>query len=130
MSELAALLGVHVRTVQSWHKLGMSPIDENDRPLLFLGDTVHSFLSARRESCRHKLAPGEFFCVRCQKARKPTPGTLTFERTGKCMGAADEQVIVRGKCDKCGCGLVRFGTRHSVLSGCLSTLFQEACKGL
>lgn len=130
MAELADLLGAYIRTIQNWHKAGMTPIDETQRPMLFLGSAVRSFLENRRKSRRHTLQPGQMFCLRCQSGRWSEAESLGFEFTGKVVGKDDEQVLVTGKCDSCGAKLVQFGTHRSLLQGIWTVQFQQARKGL
>lgn len=126
MSELAEKLGVHARTIQSWHKQGMSPLDELDRPLLFLGSSVVEFLRNRQASRRRPLGPGQFLCVRCQDARWPKRGSVEFLFTRRRMGRNDEQIIIKAICKKCGCQLTLFGTQRSLLAGYWRGQFQQA----
>lgn len=126
MSELAALLGVHNRTVQSWRKLGLRAIDESDRPLLFLGFEVKDLLIRRRMSGKRKLLPGQFYCVRCRDARFSRPRSLLFRFTGKKMGKDDEQVLISAECEECGTRLNLFGTRRGLSNGFWSQKYKEA----
>ena len=126
MSELAERLGVHVRTVQSWHKQGMDAIDESDRPLLFLGSSAVEFLRKRHVARRCPLGPGQFYCVRCQDARWPKKDSVEFRFTRRRMGRNDEQILIKAICKKCGCTLTLFGTRRSLLAGYWREQFQQA----
>ncbi len=110
MGDLARILRVHVRTVQAWHKEGLSPNNPNERPLLFKGEVVQAFLTKRRDKGRHLLRPGEFYCTRCHKPRVPQPGTVTFEVTNRRVGKDALQVIIRASCQACGCAVNLFST--------------------
>jgi len=127
-SELADLLKVHLRTVQTWHKQGMLAIDESDRPFLFLGKAVKKFLRNRLQARKCRLRPGQFYCVRCNCARYPKSGTVRFEPTGKTMGKGDEQILVKGICGKCSLVLVQFNTRSRLSTGVWSMAFKKAGK--
>lgn len=105
MAELAELFEVHVRTVQAWHKAGLTPNNSNNRPLLFRGDIIKAFHTKRRDRGRHKLRPGEFYCPRCHEPRRPRPDSVTFEVTNKRVGKTALQVMIRASCQTCGCHL-------------------------
>ncbi len=110
MSELAKILQVHVRTIQAWHKAGLSPNNPNERPLLFKGEVVRAFLTKRRDKGRHELRPGEFYCTKCHKPRMPRHGSVTFELTNRRIGKGALQVIIRASCQVCGCAVNLFST--------------------
>ena len=114
MSELAELLHVHVRTVQSWHKQGMTPIDPDDRPLLFIGAEVQRFLSQRQQARKCPLKEDEFRCPRCRAARTSRPNDLHIVDTGRRMGKVDVSVMIKGVCTECECQMTRFSTRRKV----------------
>lgn len=109
--EIARILGVHARTVQAWHKEGLSAIDENSKPFLFMGEDIRRFLLGKRNARRIKLGPGQFYCPRCRAARSSDPENITINPTGKRIGKDDEFVMVKGICEKCGCRLTRFSTK-------------------
>lgn len=125
VSELAALLGVHVRTVQAWHHNGMSPIDFRSHPLLFYGKTVKAYLRKRSEAGRVKLDFDEFFCPRCKLGRESLPEHIQIVETHKTVGKNDEQVLIRGRCRVCGCRLTRFSTAKRSLLFRFSTMLKE-----
>lgn len=135
MSEIARKLSVVIKTVQSWHKLGMEPIASGERPLLFLGSEVRRFVLNRRESRKCKLGPSEFFCPRCRAAVKSIPTSVRAEFTGRGMGVDDEQVLIKGECTQCDCRLTRFCTRKRFkgsiwerkLSGANRRLYGTGC---
>lgn len=112
MRELSDLLGVHVRTVQTWHKLGMKPIEPDGRPLLFIGADVKRFLSKRQNARKCPLKENEFYCPRCRAAQTSFPEGLNVEDTGRRMGKEDTQVLIRGICRTCSCRLTRFSTKR------------------
>ncbi len=114
MGELAELLLVHVRTVQSWHKQGMTPINPNDRPLLFIGSEVQRFLSQRQQARKCPLKEDEFFCPKCRTAQTSLLRDVYLEDTGRRMGKADVSIMIKGKCTKCECRLTRFSTRRTL----------------
>jgi hypothetical protein len=110
MQELATILKVHVRTVQTWHKEGLAPNQTHDRPLLFLGSVVREFLAKRRDKNRRKLKPDEFYCPRCHAPRFPREGSVAFQETGRQVGKTSRQIILRGICEVCSCRMRRFST--------------------
>src|SRR5687767_4726384 len=77
VEELAMKLRVHENTVRAWHRAGLAPVDE-DRPMLFRGDHVRTFLRQRRESARQPCGPGRLFCLRCRAPQSPAAGMLDY----------------------------------------------------
>ena len=106
--ELADLLDVHFRTVQDWHRRGMRAIEENARPLLYMGAEVKRFLESMQRTCG-KLGADDFLCCRCQKARKSTPEGFIREPMGEWSGKSELQLVLRGVCSVCGANLIKFG---------------------
>lgn len=107
--EIAERVGVHVRTVQDWHRQGMKPIEERARPLLYRGINVRRFLDESKKGWRGKLAPDEFLCLVCKRPRKSTTEGFKCEMTGKLLG---DKVQIRrlGICEVCGGRLSRLGS--------------------
>ncbi len=66
--EIADLLKVHPNTVHMWYKAGLTKIDSQGLCLVF-GDTLISFLKAKKGSKKNPCALNEFFCCKCQKPR-------------------------------------------------------------
>ena len=130
MAELASVLGVHVRTVQTWRKEGMLPIDEYDRPMLFIGEVVRTFLKRRQQARKCKLQARECYCLRCNTSVLPVPESITVEVTDRRVGKTARAVVVRGKCSTCGARVVRFTSTNSILNTPWWTNLREADKRL
>ena len=107
MRETSEVLGVHVRTVQNWHKHGLGAIDEADRPLLFLGCDVRDFLVNRRKAA-------QCYCLKCRAGVVPRAKSVSVEVTDRKVGNESRQVILRGVCQSCGATVVRFETTESI----------------
>ena len=126
MRELAETLDVHVRTVQGWHKEGMSAIDEQTRPFLFLGKTIRSFLKNRRQKRRTTLGPNEIYCLRCAIGVIPLPERVSIDVTDRRLGHCSKLVVVRAECPHC-CGtVVRFASLQSICESVWWTRLQQA----
>lgn len=130
MRELAETLGVHVRTVQGWHSEGMPAIDEQDRPYLFIGRTVRSFLKNRLNKRRTALGPDEIYCLRCASGVTPTAQTVSVEVTDRRLGRCSRQVIIRATCPKCSGTVVRFASLKSINETVWWTKLRQAGGGL
>jgi hypothetical protein len=126
MSELADLLEVHIRTVQTWHENGLSPFDCEKRPFLFHGLAVKRFLTELAGAGRTKLAPTEFYCPRCKTGRESNPSDLRCVITNRRMGRDDYQVLIKGTCILCGCRLTRFSTRNRLILSPFCTIAKGA----
>ena len=114
MRELGELLDAHVRTVQGWHNDGMLPIDEQDRPLLFLGSEVRSYLGRKMNAAKCKLNPNQCYCLRCRVGVIPPDSSISIKVTDRRVGADSRQVIVRGFCPTCQATVIRFATTKSI----------------
>lgn len=77
VGELGELLGVHKNTVRQWQRGGLEPIDD-DRPTLFQGRAVRSFLDTRNTQRKRPCPPGTFYCFRCRDARRPALGMVDY----------------------------------------------------
>lgn len=106
--QLAEVLDVHIRTVQTWKKEGLKPI-ENTLPLLFMGFEVKDFIQQRQSDKKIKLAKNQFYCVKCRKAVKSKENRIEVIKTQKLIGKdLLSELILRGECEICGCKLNRF----------------------
>jgi len=103
IAEIASTLRVSRRTVQIWHKKeGLTPVNEGDKPMYFLGSTIQDFLRKRRDKDRRTLVDGEFYCLPCRQPRQPVPGTRTATLTGNRVGRDAQQIRISGICPVCG----------------------------
>lgn len=130
MRELAETLGVHVRTVQSWHKDGMSAVDEQDRPYLFMGQEAKIFLRNRQLKKRRKLSANEIFCLACSDGVTPDSRTVSLDLTDRRLGRKSKLVIIRAKCPQCGRSIIRFASQKSVSKTIWQMNAGQAGKGL
>ena len=120
-AEISEDLKVHPRTVQSWHKQGLKVLDETSRPYYVYGEDLKKFLIVKRQKQKHPpLKTGEFFCTKCQGARKSRPENLTFEITTRKLGKTSKQASIRGICEVCGQPLLLFSSDRK---------FEELIKG-
>lgn len=130
VTELAKLLGVHVRTVQLWRRCGMTEIEGTNRPALFMGDEIRRFLTERQSRKRHPLKAGEFFCTRCKRATVSDPADVSHEVRKVRVGRGGRQVLIRGKCSDCGCHLVRFSTERKLSCPQVDAKIKGQCETL
>ena len=77
VTELANCLAVHKNTVRHWQAEGLTPVDAN-RPTLFDGRTVKTFLVARNASRKRPTPPGMIYCLRCREPQPPALGMVEF----------------------------------------------------
>jgi hypothetical protein len=97
--EAAALLKVHIRTVQSWIKSGLR-ILEGSRPFLIMGHELNTFLATALQKQKQPMKPDEFFCFRCHARVKACHVERVF--SGKTMGHDKMSVRLKGFCAVCG----------------------------
>lgn len=110
IAEICEVYHKHPRTVQSWRRLGLKPIDEASKPYLFMGEEIRHFLKEKRQKSRRPLKAGEFFCPKCKSARKSIPDKLLTIITDKKLGKDTKQAFIRGVCQICKTSLIRFSS--------------------
>jgi hypothetical protein len=126
MSEIAKLFGIHVRTIQEWHKQGLTPIDPDHRPLLFMGYEVKRFLEERKRLRKVKLKSNEFYCPKCRAARISDSKYIHIIDTNRRIGKSDFSVYIKGICKICFCNLTRFSTRSKAKISVFAAMLPQA----
>ena len=77
VDEVAKLRGVHKNTVRSWLRQGLPSLKER-KPQLILGRDLSEFEAKRQQERKRPCGPGQIYCMRCRKPRKPAPGTTRY----------------------------------------------------
>lgn len=108
--ELVDTLGVHIRTVQSWHQLGMPIIEDTSYPFLVLGSDAKQFLKTLSESKKTKLGKDQCYCVACHIAVNPLNPEI--RPNNRKMGKGKESISLFGKCPHCERKVTRFDSRE------------------
>ena len=97
--EIADLLGVHVRTVQSWHLDGLNPLEGSNNPYLVMGGEIKMYLKKKKLKNKVKLQENEFYCMGCRKAVVPTD--VYKYVSGVKIGGNKPSVRLSGSCPTC-----------------------------
>lgn len=99
---------VHPRTVQSWFKEGLQPI-ENKKPFLVMGYELKRFLEEKLKGRRTKLNPDEFYCTKCREAVRPTDKDVWISVSCRTIGNQGfKSMTVKGICENCNSKINRF----------------------
>ncbi len=114
MREIAETLDVHIRTVQEWHKKGLAAIDEEIRPLLFMGNIIKDFLKNRRAKRKCRLGDNECLCLRCHKGVVPEKSTISVNELEKGIGKDTKQIMIKGICPNCGVKVSRLYSSNTI----------------
>ncbi len=114
-NEIANELGIHVRTVQMWHKRGLKTADNNSRPYLVKGSDLIRYIDKRKKSRRCRLRDNEMYCLACKSARVPSPATVSIVDTGYILGNGYPQYRRRGACSVCGNKINRLVTQTQLI---------------
>lgn len=93
IEEAAEVTGVSTRTIRSWTKNGLQPMDEG-RPALVRGDDLRAYIKSQRDGRKHPTGLDEFFCVRCRAVRKAADGD------GYCV-ISGHRAKVSAFCERC-----------------------------
>lgn len=112
VKEIAVLLGVHIRTVQSWLSQGLQLV-EHSFPYLIHGEALVDYLGGKQSSRRSKLASDEFYCVKCRQPRKGLSGTVNTTITQKLMGSGKSLIVIRALCEVCSSKVNRFNAIYT-----------------
>jgi len=120
--ELAKALNVHIQTVRKWRKNGLSPIEPNSHPYLFLGSDIRTYIQKEQSKKKVKLQPNELYCLKCRKGVTPT--TTTERSRGIILGNGNESTMIEGTCPTYNSKVNKFSSRAKKLSK-LSSLQQK-----
>jgi len=110
--ELAEVLNVHVQTIRSWRKSGLTPIEGCASPFLFMGEEVRRFLKARESRSSGKLESNECLCFKCKVGVVPV-GVEHID-TNILIGQDIKSIRIRGKCPHCGSIVNRFSSTAQI----------------
>lgn len=110
--EIAALFGMHTRSVQHWiAKEGLPTIEGSSIPYFVYGENLAEFLTKKKQKHKCSLGEDEFYCFKCHCARKSIPAALGVRKTEKRVGNKGKlQGVKTGQCEVCGGKLNRFFT--------------------
>ncbi len=108
--QLAEILCIHVRTVQTWYKSGMQILEGTACPYLVMGKDVKQFLKNLSDSKKIKLDKGQCYCVVCHVAVAPLNPEI--HPNNKKIGKDKESISLIGKCPHCNRGVRRFDIRE------------------
>lgn len=116
--EIAALFGMHTRSVQQWiAKSGLSPIEGSSNPYLIYGETLYDFLTIKKQKHTCSLQADEFYCFKCKCGRKGIPSEAKITKTETRIGNKGKFKEKReSKCEVCGIKIFRFSTYQREVS--------------
>ena len=78
VDEIANRFGIHKNTVRNWKKNGLATIDDR-KPMLFHGQTLATFLQAKRTKNKRPCKPGEIYCLKCRAPKMPGGGMVDYQ---------------------------------------------------
>lgn len=85
VEDVADLFGIHKNTVFNWKKSGLETID-GERPMLFYGQTLATFLQAKRAKNKRSCKPGEIYCIRCRAPKVPAGDMAEYQPVTATVG--------------------------------------------
>ncbi len=111
--EIAELLSIHVRTVHSWLKQGLSAHRETT-PYYVVGSDLYDYLKREQTKRKHPLQPNELFCSRCHNARQGVDSSYEVIITKKKLGQNAFQAIILARCVTCNQKMMRFSSDRQI----------------
>jgi len=108
--EIVEILKIHSRTVLSWIKQGLAIAGKDGNSYLISGEELKRFLKEKRQKHKHSLKAGEFYCTKCQSARKSLSEKLNIIVTDKRLGKDSKQTFIKGVCEVCNTTLTLFSS--------------------
>ncbi|MEZ5358279.1 MAG: helix-turn-helix domain-containing protein [Candidatus Zixiibacteriota bacterium] len=108
VNEIVDLFNVCNETIRNWSRSGLVPINPGERPLLFLGKDIKSFLVKRRVIHKCPLRENEIYCIKCKTGSPPKAGSLQIIKTDKQFSQGNFLTIIKGECPHCGNLMHRF----------------------
>ena len=78
VEDIARLYGKHKNTVYQWVREGLRPCT-NQRPYLYHGSDIRSFLEAKYKKNKRPMALTEVFCVRCREPKSPAGNMADYQ---------------------------------------------------
>ena len=97
--EIADLLGLHIRTIQSWHTDGMLTLEGSNNPYLVMGIDVQNYIKQQKLKHKVNLKSNEFYCVSCRQAVIPAK---VYKYIGNIMmGGHKHSIRLNGQCPNC-----------------------------
>jgi hypothetical protein len=85
VEEAAKVIGAHKNSVRLWIKQGLPTADER-RPTLLIGKDIRSFLENRKAKRKHRLAAGQFYCLKCRAPKTPARGMVDYNPSLPTLG--------------------------------------------
>lgn len=85
VEEIADLFGTHKNTVRNWQKNGLTAIDDRS-PMLFYGQTLATFIKAKRAKNKHPCKVGEIYCIRCRTPKKSAGDMAEYQPVTATVG--------------------------------------------
>jgi transposase len=92
--EIAALFGIHRRTVESWYAAGLPRID-NRKPFLVLGGDLKDFLRAKQKSKKVRCQINELYCFKCRTPRRSWEDQIDIKYL------TETRIMLIGLCPQC-----------------------------
>ena len=114
IKEVAKLLNIHIRTVQSWRKQGLQVIDTDIKPYLIYGKELKRFVKDKTAKNTFKLKSGEFFCPKCRCPRLSIKEAIRILLTNKRLGLISIQALIKGRCEVCNTTLTLFSSNKKL----------------
>lgn len=111
--QIAKIYGISIFAVRAWKKKGLQVLDESERPFYAYGSEIRMFIKEQTRKRKHTLAPGEFYCTKCQKPRQSLPSKVKIELTNNKLGKTYKQVFIKGICNICGQSFRLFASNNN-----------------
>ena len=83
--ELADVVDVHKHTVRGWIRKGL-PVIDGAKPTLITGRDFQTWWSKQRKAAKRPCQPGQMYCFKCRKPKRPALGMVEYAATNAATG--------------------------------------------
>ncbi len=112
--EICDLFGIDISTVHRWRRDGLKVIDEDTSPKIVFGKDLRNYLSNKYRKRKVALSYNEFYCVRCQAARRSINNQITIIVKNERLSEGNHRVHTVGECEKCGLKIRKFSSEKKI----------------
>ncbi len=105
--EIAALFGIHKRTVLNWLKNGLKKIDKH-KPYMIHGGDLYDFLKKKQQARKNPCKSNQLYCFKCRAPVKPKNKAVTLLYHGF------HKFLLQARCECCNTVIHQIGSQKKI----------------